>query len=137
MDADPELALFLEAAWAAVVDARYAREIEIIDDEWRGPVRGPISMAMTFIIDALFADEAGPNSSYNAAWAATFARHVLPTRVAFDAWFEFCLTRFESLYRAPEERDRDWFNAENNWGVAVPAEAFNPITCSIHVRHPH
>lgn len=126
MDPDPEPAQFLQAAWAAVVDVRYAREIEIVDEEWRGPVRGPISMALTFVIDALFAEEAGPNASFNPAWAAVFARHVLPSSDAFDAWFALCLERLELLYPAPRDEDSDWFEPENNWGSPVPSEAFDP-----------
>lgn len=126
MDADPEPGLFLQAAWAAVIDPRYVREIEIVDEEWRGPVRGPISMALTFVIDALFAEEAGPNASFNPAWAAVFARHVLPTARDFDAWFAFVLDRLEPLYPCVPDADADWFEQENNWGAPVPAEAFDP-----------
>ncbi len=126
MDADPDPAMFLEAAWAANVDNRYAHEIEIVDNEWRGPVRGPISMALTFVIDALFAEEAGPNSSMNPAWAACFARHVLPRSDAFDTWLEVCLERLEAFYPAPPEDNADWFEPELNYGPPPPVEVFNP-----------
>jgi hypothetical protein len=126
MDADPDPAQFLEAAWAANVDIRYAYEIPIVDAEWRGPIRGPISMALTFVLDALFAEEAGENSFMNPAWAARFARHVLPDSKPFDAWFESCLERFESLYPAPSEDDADWFEPESNAGPLIPPEAVDP-----------
>lgn len=126
MDADPDPAHFLEAAWAANVDERYAYEIDIVDAEWRGPVRGPISMALTFVQDALFAEEAGPNSAMNPAWAARFARHVLPDTAAFDAWFSFCLARLEPLYPAVDENAQDWFEPAHDGGALVPAEALDP-----------
>ena len=126
MDADREPADFLQAAWAANVDLRYADEIVIVDDEWRGPVRGPISMALTFVSDALFAEEAGPNSALNPAWAARFARHVLPHRDGFDAWFAACLARLESGFPAPADEDLDWFDDDANRGTVVPIEVFDP-----------
>jgi hypothetical protein len=126
MDRDPEPAQFLEAAWAINIDRCYGYEIDIIDDEWRGPVRGPISMALTFVFDALFAEEAGPNSSMNPAWAATFARHVLPDATAFDAWLAFCLTRCEAFYPAIPEDEGDWFEPEQDAGPPVPPEALDP-----------
>ena len=125
MDADPEPLQFIEAAWAANIDLRYTEEIDIVDDEWRGPVRGPISMALTFVLDALFAEEAGPNASLNAAWAATFARHVLPARAVFDAWFDTCLARLEPLFPTLPEEDLDWFDDSLNWGNLVPRELFD------------
>ncbi len=125
MDADPDPALFLEAAWAANVDDRYAYEIDIVDAEWRGPVRGPISMALTFVYDALFAEEAGPQSAMNPAWAARFARHVLPDTTAFDAWLAGCLDRFERLFPAASHDDQDWFEPMHSAGPLVPAEALD------------
>lgn len=126
MDADPDPALFLEAAWAANVDDRYAYEIDIVDAEWRGPVRGPISMALTFVHDALFAEEAGPQSSMNPAWAARFARHVLPDTRGFDAWLAFCLDRFERRFPVGNDDDDDWFEPGHDAGPLVPAEALDP-----------
>jgi hypothetical protein len=126
MDAAPDPAMFLEATWAANVDTRYAHQIEIVDNEWRGPVRGPISMALTFVIDALFAEEAGPNSSMNPAWAACFARHVLPRSDAFDPWLAVCLERLEAFYPAPAEDDADWFEPELSHGLPPPIELFDP-----------
>lgn len=126
MDADPDPAHFIEAAWAANIDTRYAYEIDIVDDEWRGPVRGPISMALTFVQDALFAEEAGANSSMNPAWAACFARHVLPDSTAFDAWFAACLARLEQHGRAPHEDDADWFASNADGGRLLPAQVLDP-----------
>lgn len=124
LDNDPEPVQFLEAAWAANIDTDYACEIDIVDSEWAGPVRGPISMALTFVLDAIFAEESGLNSAFNPAWAACFARHVLPDVTAFNSWFEFCLTRLEPLYPAPAEEDLDWFDEKNNLGELVPREVF-------------
>ena len=124
MDADPDPALFLEAAWAANIDERYAYEIDIVDTDWRGPVRGPISMALTFVLDALFAEEAGQNSAMNPAWAARFARHVLPDTTAFDAWLSFCLARLGPLY--PAVNEQDWFAPTRDADALVPAEALDP-----------
>lgn len=126
LDDDPEPAQFIEAAWAANVDLRYAQEMVIDDDEWSGPVRGPISMGLTFVIDALFAEEAGAQSAMNPAWAACFARHILPDSSAFDVWFEAVLGRLETCYPALADEDQDWFDVAGNWGSPPPPEAFDP-----------
>lgn len=125
-DLDPEPLQFIESAWAANIDLRYSEEIEIVDDEWRGPVRGPISMALTFVLDALFAEEAGANSVFNPAWAATFARHVLPSVTLFNDWLDVCVPRVAQLSVAPTEDSWDWFDPSSNWGALVPREALNP-----------
>ena len=126
LDRDPQPLRYLEAAWAANIDLAYADEMDIVDDEWRGPVRGPISMALTFVIDALFAEEAKPNAPFDPAWAAKFARHVLPDQTQFDEWFDACLVRLRTYFPPPDEADLDLFDESRNGGLWVPREAFDP-----------
>jgi len=125
-DRDPEPLQYLEAAWAANVDLAYADEMDIVDEEWGGPVRGPMSMAISFVVDALFAEEADPNAPFNPAWAARFARHVLPDAVIFDQWFDQCLLRLEQLFPMQTEEELDWFDRLKNGGQLVPREVFDP-----------
>jgi hypothetical protein len=125
-DSDPEPLQYLEAAWAANIHLAYADEMEIVDDEWSGPVRGPISMALTFVIDGLFAEEADPNAAFNPAWATKFAKHVLPEVTAFNTWVASCLARLEAFYPAPAEEDLDWFDESKNGGALVPREVLDP-----------
>jgi hypothetical protein len=114
LDRDPQPLRYLEAAWAANIDLAYADEMDIVDDEWRGPVRGPISMALTFVIDALFAEEAKPNAPFDPAWAAKFARHVLSDQTKFDEWFNTCLARLQT-YFPPPRRLRGGCLTQRRW----------------------
>jgi hypothetical protein len=126
LSADPEPWQYIEASWAMNVDLRYGDYYEPVDDEWRGPVRGPMSMAVTFVIDALFAEEAYPNAALEPAWATRFAFHVLPTTNAFRSWLVTCLQRLEQYSPAPPEADADWFDEMKNWGPLTPRELFDP-----------
>jgi hypothetical protein len=62
----------------------------------------------------------------NPAWAARFARHVLPDSAAFDAWFAACLVRLEQHCRAPHADDADWFASQADGGRLLPAQALDP-----------
>lgn len=125
LDPDPDPLLFLEAAWAANLDTRYAHDIEIDDADWGGPVRGPLSMALTFVADALFAEEADDQPAMNPCWAARFARHVLPDTRSFDPWLDAVVDRLVPLYPALPEAARDWFDPSRNLGPPVPPDVFD------------
>jgi hypothetical protein len=120
---------YLEAAWAGNVDQRYARYIETNDDEWRGPVRGPLNMAITIVADSLFCADESEEPAENPAWMCTLAEHVLPAREGFDLWRHQCVERLERFYSAeesdeePPENDED---AGDFGGDPVPCEVFDP-----------
>ncbi|MBU3059269.1 hypothetical protein [Pseudomonas indica] len=128
-DPDPEPGLYLEAAWAGAVHSAYCPYMETGDDPWRGPVRGPMSMAMTIVNDALYGLEHNPNISVRACWLYNLTRHVLPDTKAFDAWWESCvqrLERFHSIAIELADYEPDLFENFPNMGSPVPPEAFDP-----------
>jgi hypothetical protein len=86
LDADPRPMQFVEAGWAEQVQPGLGAYTEPDDDEWRGIVRGPLSMVISIANDALFCLEEDPEAGDRAAWMANLARHVLPTCDAFDKW---------------------------------------------------
>jgi len=130
LDRDPRPLQFLEASWAAVVNLAYCQFTVTEDDEWRGPVRGPLAMTMTIVNDALFGLEDNPDVAYRSCWMFNLARHVLPSTDAFDRWFETCVARLEVTHNSAddvpgEEEDDDPFTKVPWHGSPVPREAFD------------
>lgn len=106
-----------EAAWAQILDWRYAVDWEPEEEEWFGPVRGPLMMAMVWVVDAVEELEHDGDPAVSAACISKLATHVLPDDLPFRQWRELILARLETLYPLdPEER----------LGEVVPREALDP-----------
>lgn len=116
---------YLEAAWAGNIDLRYARYIETNDDEWRGPVRGPLNMTISIVVDALFCKDESAEPAENPAWMCALAEHVIPAKEPFWHWRDRCLDRLQALYTAREDKD-DLFDEDQALGGIVPREVFDP-----------
>ncbi len=86
LDADPKPMQYVEAAWAEQMQPGLAAFTELDDDEWRGLVRGPMSLVISIANDALFELEEDPCVGDRAAWMTNLARHVLPDCDAFEKW---------------------------------------------------
>jgi hypothetical protein len=129
IDSDPRPLQYLEAGWAAVVDRTYCDFTVTDDDEWRGPVRGPLAMAITIANDAIFGAVEDPLVATKACWMYNLATAVLPPGPAFGAWFEPVVSRLEKFHSAAVDVDtgeEDLF-ATTDWeGSPVPREAFDP-----------
>ncbi|KPF67783.1 hypothetical protein IP84_12705 [beta proteobacterium AAP99] len=122
LDSDSDPRRFLEAAWIGIIDPVLVHQPVIDDDTWRGPVRGPMSMAMTFVADALFAEEAAQQANMNPVWAAAFARHVLPNTQAFGNWLNSGVDVLSAISPALDESEVDWFDVSLNRGGLVCPE---------------
>lgn len=105
---------FIEACWAAEMSSSFATPDETEDEEWQGPVRGPIDLALMTILNTFYAVEDG-NAEEDAAFAELVALHVLPYPDEFLVWREQVLIRFAALYPAKEK----------SRSGAVPREALN------------
>jgi len=75
---DPVPHEFLQAMWAAGVDTRYARPWEPEPENWTGPVRGPLLVAMQYGQEAIreLAVQSGPGMAV--LYLSGLARIVLP-----------------------------------------------------------
>lgn len=129
MDPDPTLGEFLEAAWAGAIQPEYCEYSETDDDEWRGPIRGPMALTLTVVNDVLFGLVSDPDAAERVCWLYNLASHVLPDTRAFTEWFEACalrLERFHSKAVDTSDEEEDLF-ADLPWqGSPVPREAFDP-----------
>lgn len=131
---DPVPLQYLESAWAANIDRAYGTYVETDDDEWRGPIRGPLNMTITIVVDALFCADQSEDTAENPAWMSKLAERVLPARAlpAFRTWRTACLERLERYYSLPEtgqDEDRDEFEglfASEEKEFPVPREVFDP-----------
>jgi len=94
---------YFEAAWAGNVDLAYVEYLDTDDDEWRGPVLGPLNVALTIVIDGLFMADQSSNTAENPCWAHNLASLVLPRIDEFARWHAEVLDRLERHYRAASE----------------------------------
>ena len=114
---DPMPAEYLEAAWAAVVDACYTRYHETDEDEWSGPIRKPLAVAVMLVVDSIIRMEDDDLPEVDAVSLSNLAEHLLPDSTLFRDWRERVLARLERLYPR---------NPLDTRGVPVPREALDP-----------
>jgi hypothetical protein len=122
---DGTLPLFLEAAWAANLDLGYTAYFETSPDDWRGPVRGPMNVALTVVMDALFCKDERPVHAVNPGWLSNLAVRVLPDPAPFLAWRDFSIARLLQHYRKPPQPE-SLFDDDPEPPLPVPPEVFDP-----------
>lgn len=108
---------YLEAAWAQVCDFRYATHFDIDVDQWRGPVRGPLGIALRRVKFALRQAEVEGDPAWSAGRLVRLAEQVLPEKTAFQAWRDRTIDRFIALYP---------FDAKESLGDPVPWQFADP-----------
>ena len=113
---DEEPDQYLEAAWAAVVDVAYLFLWEPPDEQWLGPIRGPLSVAMLIVKEAIMSAEL-EEYKMPALYITSLAKHVLPDATAFLDWRSRTVDRLEKFYIEDPEETR---------GEVVPREAMDP-----------
>jgi len=117
---DPLPYQYVEAAWAYLVDVRYAKidwETQIPAREWGGPVRGPVGVAMTRIADSVKQITVLASPLPSPAWITNLAQYVLPDPVPYRKWREQIMARLTTLYPLNESEPE---------GEVVPREALDP-----------
>jgi hypothetical protein len=125
---DPAPFQLLESYWAANINLCYGKYWEPIDDAWRGPIRGPLSVALLITCDAIHCTSQSENWAENPAWQSKLAEHLLPAAMlpAFQSWRETVLQRLERFYPASAAAEPDLWEEVDSWGPFVPRELFDP-----------
>lgn len=114
---DPEPLDHMEASWAGMIDANYSLYWEPQDDEWIGPVRGALQLAILFTLEAkTLAYECG-DIAERADYASNLTEHVMTNPKPFQEWRERILLRLERLYP---------YDEDDPMGDVVPREAMDP-----------
>ena len=130
VNTDPAALRFLEAAWAGMVHPAYCIYTETVDDEWRGPVRGPLAVSIAIANDGIFCLRDDPHVATRACWMYNLARHVLPKTDEFDPWFEACVLRLEKYHSSRTEArppgNTGLFDDPLMFSRPVPREVFDP-----------
>jgi hypothetical protein len=111
---------YLEAAWAQIVDPHYALEWwdPLRDEEWVGPVKGPIREAVAWVINIMRdVDETKEHPAEMGASLSKLTEHVLSDAAPYLAWRERALQRLQRFYP---------FDPADPLGDVVPREALDP-----------
>jgi hypothetical protein len=108
----------IEAAWAANCDVRYCQTPTVSEFEDRkGPVNGVLRASKDILANVLrsYKAESAGSLTSRTVYLYFLARHVLPDKVAFDAWLKAAIKRLALLYP----------HVEGQLGEPVPREAMN------------
>lgn len=134
VNSDPTALEFLEAAWAGTIHPYYCVYTETVDDEWRGPVRGPQAVAIAIANDGLFCRNNDPEVATRACWMYMIATHVLHNTEPLEIWFREVVGRLELYYaRLPSDRRPSFFGQPLVISQPVPRNAFD-ISKEFHVN---
>jgi hypothetical protein len=104
--------------------------IELDRQDWRGPIRGPIWCAATWLLPAIyFSDDQPEEWESGAIYLSRLAQHVLPDPSVFERWLGVTVERLVSFYSLPPpDRFDDLFgeHEEERRGPLVAREATEP-----------
>jgi hypothetical protein len=114
---DPAPINYIEAAWAAIVDWRYAKYFEPVDEEWQGPVRRALEVTMALTVEVIGRTENCDLPEISSASIANLAKHVMTRPEPFEEWQEWAVERLTLFYPRDEEEPL---------GPVVPREALDP-----------
>lgn len=98
---------YLDAFWYFLLGGSNTAPPPTDDEEWEGPVLGPMNLALMTVLNTIYLSEDGPPVQ-NGALSAQIVLHVLPSsaRGAFLAWQAAVLQRLSSVCRRkPEDPD--------------------------------
>lgn len=110
--------LWIEAVWAGGIDVRYTRDWDWPAEPKRGPRSGALVTATGLLAEVFRLFRILENGiTVQTVYLSHLARHVLPSKPAFDGWLKQCLERLTLLYtRSPEDE----------LGPPVPRTALDP-----------
>jgi hypothetical protein len=107
---------FIDACWAYELSPNFEVPEELDDEEWEGPVLGPICLALTTILNTRYGfDER--NAEVDAAFAEQVVLHVLPDRTLYLRWRDQVIERLLTI--APADRS-------NPPGPRLPRAVLDP-----------
>jgi hypothetical protein len=111
---------YLEAAWAQEIDFHYGFVWwqPIHDEEWLGPVKGPVREAIAWVMEIIRSvEETEEHPAEMCASLSKLTEHVLSDSTPYQTWRSRVLRRLDELYP---------FDAADPMGDVVPKEALDP-----------
>jgi hypothetical protein len=129
---------FVDAVWAEMSSEWRCDWFDPPDDDWCGPVRGPILIAITILYDVLAGRGENHVIADRAVWMHNLALHVIEPQAAYVDWHERVIERLESCHSWSVEGGREpaLFADEFPRGQSVAPEAldlgrpYDPATAS-------
>ncbi|MBC2262858.1 hypothetical protein HCB45_15030 [Listeria sp. FSL L7-0091] len=143
----------VEASWCAHINKFYINYMEFEQEDFTGPINGPLWCGLTSVILTLYVSDNiadvenldkydyedqqlyggnDENAEIGLVGNISLALHILPVNQAqlFKTWLENISKRFIHLYLMPEEDEYSnlfGYNSEKDWlGDYVPREALDP-----------
>lgn len=114
---DPVPIQNMEASWAGIIDPCYSVYWEPLDEEWLGPIRGALSLAIIFSLEAIGDACQYTDPAVSSNRASNLAEHIMTSPGPFRVWRERVVERLERLYPLDED---------DPMGDVVPREALDP-----------
>ena len=127
-DADRPARDFVQAMWADIAREWRCHWYSPEDEDYAGPVRGPMIMAMSILYDVLEQIGDNPVIADRATWMHNLALHVLESDAAYKVWFYQVVERLERWHSWEIEggREPDIFDPSFPRGGPVAAEVLVP-----------
>lgn len=107
----------LEAAWAQVIDPRYAWALIETPQQWAGPVRRPVRRAIELVQDSVEAMRLDQSPAACGSTLSALVLHLLEDPVPFRQWQHAVVDRLTQLYP---------LNPNETMGEVLPREALDP-----------
>ncbi|WP_420859621.1 hypothetical protein [Marivivens marinus] len=129
VDPDPMPDYALRAGWAFMLEPESCFYYEPNDNDWRGPVRAPMSIMAVIAMDALYCRDADPEVRIRTHWMANLARYVLEDDAeTFDAWFNWAADRLARVHPRSEMPKLGLFDVPVRFEPVVGRDVFVPET---------
>jgi hypothetical protein len=102
---DPEnwIRDYVQSAWAGFSDTTDPRYFETDDNDWRGPQREMLALALIVLNDALFCRDERSYIAFRADWLLFYAQKLYAHLPVFRDWVETLVARLESLGKGPDD----------------------------------
>ena len=117
LSSDPVPLQNMEAAWAGLIDPCYSVYWEPPDEEWLGPIRGALSLAIIFSLEGIGDAYQYTDPAVSSNRASNLAEHIMSCPEPFQTWRERVVIRLQRMYPVDED---------DPMGDVVPREALNP-----------
>lgn len=124
---DNSLEQYIAAGWVGTTDRSLCQHLVTDDDEWRGPVRGPMQLSLAIIAEMFFVNADMRTSAAYAIFAENLARHVLPDSWSFDPWYTLVTDRLNTWhsYSVEDPQPEPLFAEDFYLGKIVSRSLFN------------
>lgn len=99
---------YVQAGWAGFSASQSPRYFETDDNDWKGPQREMLAMALIVLNDALFCRDERSKIAYRADWLLFYTQKLYGSLPRFDDWLVRLLVRLEKRGKGPGDSPEDF-----------------------------